>query len=399
MSLDRFACHAVSRAVLNGDLESSAAQVLSLLPRSTQEGTLSKVLKLSHAVTGPQLLQSLQQIAVDLTKTTFAKSACHSCLHNSNIANRYCGESGQLPANHCLFALCAQQGAQDESLLAQRTIAPESMACDDLNHTNEQAALDSIIAEALPPEAIPEDSNDGATAALDFGNEVQMDAGVPDTSEPESSALVTGEQEIDIASTGAPSELGLEALSTAPLHLNNDQDLDESSPEPQATVMEYVDEVRNSWWRNALKMRIADNGTHKELLDFLISCFTAGFRPVAPTAEQSAPNYFFNFAQADGQDQLAPIVASMVDALPLDVVGEFLQVFQVDLSKSGSISVKLLTTLSLDELAFIADELNVPNTDDVCDAYDAGSVPFAKAIAASVGDKVLMTYIPPSLRP
>ncbi|MEQ6436306.1 hypothetical protein V8Z74_14930 [Comamonas sp. w2-DMI] len=397
MSIDSFACHAVRAAVLDGDLDSSAGQLLSLLPKSTQETTLSRLMKLSEAPTGKQLMGSLNAMSIDLTKTTFAKSECNSCLHNSNIANRFCGDVGEFKPNHCLFPLCAQHGAKDPEILSQRTIVP---------HEKEQspsAVQDAPDATGHPnPDADSKDIAlvpvEGMTVAFDFEKEAQMDLGEPDHTEPDHSDAVPGLQgspELHAANLDNDANLPPDRPNTG----IEEPAQSATSPEPQAMVMNYVDEVRNAWWRNALKVRVADQGTHREFLDFLISCFTAGFKPLSSDHEQSAPDYFYAFAQPDGARHLAPLVASMIDALPLEMVGEFLQVFNVDLTESGSISVKLLAALELDELAHIADELNVPDTDELCNAYQGGSASFAQALVDTVGSKVLSTYIPPSLRP
>ena len=52
MSLDLFACHAVKSALLGGDLDVEAAQVLCLLPKTKQESALRQLKALPEMVTG-----------------------------------------------------------------------------------------------------------------------------------------------------------------------------------------------------------------------------------------------------------------------------------------------------------------------------------------------------------
>ena len=99
------------------------------------------------------------------------------------------------------------------------------------------------------------------------------------------------------------------------------------------------------------------------------------------------------------QGFLPKLVQDAIESLPLDVIQAFLVMFGVDLADTGTVSVKLLCAHTLDELATIADELQVPDTDEVCDAYDAGHEAFAQAIFDAVGEKGLIGYIPQSLRP
>ena len=62
-------------------------------------------------------------------------------------------------------------------------------------------------------------------------------------------------------------------------------------------------------------------------------------------------------------------------------------------------SAKLLCAHTLEQLVAIADDLQVPDSDALCDAYEEGQESFANAIIVALGTNGLDGYVPPTLRP
>ena len=375
MSIDLYACHAVKSATLQGDLDPDAALVLSMLPQSMQESSLRRLRTLPTLITSSQILTSLESVSLPLAKSDFEKSKCKSCLHNTNVANTAIASVGCFKPGLCLFALCAQHRAQDEDLLAKRTLVAESS----FTETEEQDSQASLLVESS--EEIP--AHLQASSESDFMSE-DIDAGEPDWSH-------------DVA----PSN-----------HSQNDRcDEASSSDEPQPSTDEfcpvdlpaqipnsYIEKVREGWWRSALRNRVSNQGTHKELLDFLAACLIAGYQKPA-IGKASAVEVFLDIASANPDDYLARASAELIDSLPIEIVGAFLRMFNVDLAATGCVSAKLLCAHNLDQLVAIADDLQVPDSDALCDAYEDGQEAFAKAIIVALGANGLDGYVPPTLRP
>nr|WP_158386813.1 hypothetical protein [Comamonas testosteroni] len=392
MSIDLFACHAVKSALLEGDLENGAAQVLCLLPQSKQESALRQLKALPEMVTGIQLLRSIDSRALDLSKAQFDRTNCASCLHNTDNASVHVESIGQLQPGKCLFSLCAQHDANDESLLNQRTVLQSTL-------------LDSDVTDGPVPKSLADDPTMDSNAAQAIGSEqTQLYLSEPDVGEVDSS-----DELYDQRAQGQP--MSTEAVETEqdPLHIpsadaatqaasvaNAAEEL-VSQHAPDLLPTSYIDVVKNAWWRDALVYRVAESGSVAEMQGFLNACFASGYT-MQSRPEDTPVTLFLDIVQAK-QGFLPTLVRDAIKSLPLDVIQAFLIMFDVDLSDTGTVSVKLLSAHALDDLETIADELQVPESDAVCDAYDAGPEAFAQAIFDAVGEQGMIGYIPHSLRP
>ena len=375
MSIDLYACHAVKSATLQGDLDPDAALVLSMLPQSMQESSLRRLRTLPTLITSSQILTSLESVSLPLSKTDFEKSKCKSCLHNTNVANTAIASVGCFKPGLCLFALCAQHRAQDEDLLAKRTLVAESSYAE----VDERESQASLLDETSEEEPAPmQDDSEHEFTTDDF------DVGEPDTSGDVADSNHSQNDQCDEASSSNEPHAATDELSPVDL---------------SAQITDsYIEKVREGWWRSALRNRVSNQGTHKELLDFLAACLIAGFqKPV--TRNASAVEVFLDIASANPEDYLARASAELIDSLPIEIVGAFLRMFNVDLAATGCVSAKLLCAHNLDQLVAIADDLQVPESDALCDAYEDGQEAFAKAIIVALGANGLDGYVPPTLRP
>lgn len=380
MSIDLFASYAVKQAVLSGDLEPSTAQILSLLPRTIQESSLRRLASIPDAVTAIQLFKSIEHSSIDLADAKFDLSPCVNCLHYTQNASSFTGDVGTFTKNRCLFSLCAQHDAQDQALLDQRTVF-------EFSPTGQH---DMLAAQTT------------ADSEFNFAD-VQMDIGEPVFSE-------------DMGSSTPSEPLASEPAMTDAPHQEMPEQSDESNPQAQPALAHenealsaqppetsqpesYIETVRNAWWRNALAHRVADQGSHRELQDFLIACLSAGHQPVQSSESESPVNLFLDIASKKPEELLAKMAADLINTLPLNVVGDFLKMFAVDLTMTGETTISLLSALSLDELVAVADELNIQTTNELMDAYEEGSKSFAHALAWEIGKEKLAIYIPHSLRP
>ena len=392
MSLDLYACHAVKSALLGGDLEVDAAQVLCLLPKTKQESTLRQLKALPEMVTGLQLLRSIESRSLDLSKAQFKRTNCASCLHYTDNANVHVESIGALQPGKCLFSLCAQHDANDPELLSQRNVI-QTPTCEfetSTAHADKSVTDDSILASDAdqPPSS----------------EQAQFDLSDPDPGEVDRSDDLydqrhyeqkTAAEAVDIEQEPLPMHLA-EATTQVEFTTNVDSEPVACSA-PQAQTPSYIEVVRDKWWRDALGYRVVESGSSAEMQGFLNACFASGYT-MQCRPDDTPVTLFLDIVQGK-QGFLPKLVQDAIESLPLDVIQAFLVMFGVDLADTGTVSVKLLCAHTLDELATIADELQVPDTDEVCDAYDAGHEAFAQAIFDAVGEKGLIGYIPQSLRP
>lgn len=373
MSLDRFACHAVHAAVLQGDVDADVGLVLSFLPKTMQESAVSQLKLLTSAATPTQVVNAVESKSVNLAKADFDKSRCRNCLHNSSVANSFVNADHEFKPHLCLFALCAQHDALDDTLLNQRTVVEDG--------------IDVGIGEQEAPASVEDEA---------FLND-QMDIGIPDLVD-EGTCTPPAAQELPFGHEGEHDVTG-NPSPTSKTDCTQSETACEAEPTADAPVVQaesYIDVVRNSWWRSALKTQLLDTNDSKGAQRFLIACLAT--QSVKNVLSDTPAKLFSELLSADGDNTLVSIVELVIDELPLDIVQSFLQEMKVDLTQSGRISLKVLSALDLNELTVVADDFNVPTTVELCDAYDGGAEAFAQAIAQAIGQENLARYVPPSLR-
>lgn len=351
MSLDQFATFEVKQAVINGDLDADSALVLSVLPYSDQRNAVSKLVTIQQAVNCDQLQKSIEMRSVDLSRSTFDKSACASCLHNTQVANERCGT--KFKPNLCTFTLCAQYSAADPQLLAQRTIIATA------------AEITTVIAADHPLDS-PQEVLDAYSDDADVGEADHSDDQFPQLS------YLDAE---DAEEAHAPTDLVKQSQSDA----------------------EYVLYVQNAWWRSALEHHVL-SGRGEDMQDFICSQALAN-RQIQGELGITAVQLLRAFRQPnEAIEVLAQVVKHVVAACSLEDVRSYLSEYCVDLSITGSTSTRLLGSLNLAELEKIADELQVPASDALVVAYSQGSKSFANALYVAVGNEVFESFVVPSLR-
>ena len=395
MSVDLFACHAVKNAALQGDMDMDSALILSLMPKANQESALRQMLQLPELVTPVQLLKSIESRSLDLSKAKFDRSNCKSCLHNTANANAYIGAIGEMSPGRCLYILCAQHDAQDAEILKSRTLVPKS-------HVDEPEPAAPVADEQEHSMHSPTPSDErhaehdeplAEQAQFDLTS-IHADIGEVDHSDAQYEPQAPADyiDEADAPSASAQAEPEIQGTSESNPVIDT-----VTEPVKPADTNSYIDQVRNVWWRDALTYRVAHCGTVVEMQSFLLACLATGFKMESIKGE-SPVTLFIDLAS--GQvDVLPEMVSQVILQLPLEVVGSFINTFGVDLRESGTVSLKLLQSLSLEELVEIANDLAIDSTDQICDAYDAGNEAFAQAIFNAAGPRRMAEYIPHSLRP
>ena len=344
-------------------------------------------------VTGIQLLRSIDSRSLDLSKAQFSRSNCASCLHNTDNANIHVASIGAFQAGKCLFSLCAQHDANDAELLGQRTV---------IQIANEESEVPVI--QAIEPATNETDLAPDVDLPSDT-EQAQFYLGEPDAGEVDTSDDLYDQRAYEQATqTEAvdmePEPLQMppaEAATTDDISIANDAIEDDARPAPVNQTPSYIEVVKNAWWRDALVHRVAESGSIAEMQGFLNACFASGYT-IQSRPGDTPVTLFLDIVQAK-QGFLPKLVQDAIASLPLDVIHSFLIMFGVNLADTGTVSIKLLCAHTLDELATIADELQVPDTDEVCDAYANGSEAFAHAIFGVVGERGLSGYIPHSIRP
>jgi hypothetical protein len=389
MNLHRFATPSVHHAVLTGDLESDAAIVLSALPMAMQEQALARIKTQSDSPSASQLVSTLDHMSVNLSKAEFDTTPCKSCLHHTDNAKRLLGFD--FKPNHCLYALCAQRDAMAKDLLSRRTV----LKAEDLE-PSQHAIADEAPQLSDDMEMFPDPMMDvgvpvEATGSVELDQAQDPQAIEQHTFEVDT-AMPLSEGIADPVSDGAQASLDVAVNDQPQAKLADSDGKEESSPS-------YVELVREKWWRNALKCRLAENASKQDMQSFLLACLGTGHYPSHPFLQDSPVALFGTINTAGYEDALGPMVAMLIDEIPLTVVRGFLKLLQVNLLDTGRVTSKLMSHLGIDELGSIADELEVPNTEAICDAYDAGPHEFAEAICSFIGEDRLNSFVPPSLRP
>lgn len=377
MSLDAYGSFELKQAVVEGDIEHPTASVLCALPHELQITAISNLRTIAETPTAEQVLAGVEAVAFDLSKARFDRTPCADCLHNTAIAKVEC--SVAFKPDLCLFKDCADAGARNTELLQKRQL-------------NKFAAIEDNTLSQLPSAKAEQFELVGVS-----DGELQSDSTVVLSAETASQPLVDPEvDEQDLWKDMEPALTHAEELDRADSVRAADESLDDAFDEVTDRDEQYIETARNAWWRASLKHAILASQDDVLMSDFLCS---ASFVPASESAKSSAVSYFRLLRdERKTMETLSVLVEQKIEALPLNVVKDFLAELQFDICSIGGSSIRLLAALSLEELEVVADEFEVPSTDALIQAYSQGPEQFAKALHDAIGEDALSCYAPPSLR-
>ena len=171
---------------------------------------------------------------------------------------------------------------------------------------------------------------------------------------------------------------------------------------------ELLQSTKEQLWRKGLQRFLfeSDRGLNRVLMlcmlaggwkvstNFSTTVFGADLDPAQ--AFKKASNEISPQALTEGLHEIA---VDLVSNAPLHQVRDLIVSLDVPLAKYFPMSKDFLNRLTSEQIAEIANELGIEDTEELMTARMIGDAAYAKAMAQAIPDQALQGYFPPVLRP
>jgi hypothetical protein len=364
-----FAHPSVLASLEKAEISRQHAQLLVVLSSERQEKTLQAILQLQSLPAVQQLAKSIEAKALRLDEMPFSTSAtdsqCSNCIHNSTLHPKYFDQ--HIAPGHCTNSACAQNlwekfadGIRDTMPSKYRVIRIEPV----LTGSQISGNTDSVGEEQFK-DCSSQCENYGASIIGGPNNGLQ--------------------QCVDVCFDSTCLSAKLEAMRD-----------------------EQLQSTKEQLWRKGLQrfMFESDRGLNRVLMlcmlaggwkvstNFSTTVFGADLDPAQ--AFKKASNEISPQALTDGLHEIA---VDLVSNAPLHQVRDLIVSLDVPLAKYFPMSKDFLKRLTSEQIAEIANELGIEDTEELMTARMIGGAAYAKAMAQAIPDQALQGYFPPVLRP